>query len=90
MHPLWKAPFLQLRNPPPQEDRDLPTGEGMEMQDDPPQGEPQGTTGGVSSPIRKEEEDMLNEPQTQVTTTMENLAVGSPSDTMKSQSETHL
>ena len=75
---------------PPQEDRDLPTGENVEMQDDPPQGEPQGTVGGVSSPITKEEEDMLNVPQTQVPTEMANLLVGSPSDRIKSQPETHL
>ena len=62
----------------------------MEMQDDPPQGKLQGATGGVPSPIRKEEEDMLNEPQTQVTTEMANLSVGLPSDTTESQPETHL
>ena len=60
------------------------------MQDDVTPGEPQGANSGASSLIQKEEEEMLDEPQTQVTTEMTNLKVGSPSDPAKSQTETRL
>ena len=75
-------------------DQDPLTGDDMEMQDDSLQGaiDGKGATGGAS-PISKEHEALLNEeemPQTQVISEMQNLLVGSPTNTTPSRSETKL
>ena len=68
--------------PPPLEGEDPPTGNDLEMQDDTLQGAvgSEGATG-ETSPVTKEDEELLSEeetPQTQVISDMKNLTVCSP------------
>ena len=89
--PTMEMSLPQAQESSPQEEnQDPPAEEDVEMQDDATSGEPQGATGGAPSLIHKEEEEMLDEPQMQVTMEMVNLKVGSPSDPAKSQTETRL
>ena len=77
-----------------QEACDTTVGEDIEMQDTQPgtphTRDPQGATGGAASPISHEDEALLNDSPTGVTTNMANLSVPSPNNITEFQSETQL
>ena len=87
-------PRSQDEEPPSVEGQDPPTSNDVEMQDDTLQGAVggEGATGGTS-PVTKEDEELLGEeetPQTQVISDMKNPTVCSPSNQTLSRSETKL
>ena len=84
-----ETPLPQAEESTPQGDQDPTSNEDVEMRDD----TLQGAKGGSTSPVNKEEDDMLDEPpmpQTQVINGMPNLSVGSPANLTQSQMETQL
>ena len=90
-----ETPLPQVEESTPPGDQNPPSNKDVEMQDDTLQiavgGE--GAVGGNASPINKEEDEMLDEPQmphTQVISEMQNLSVGSPANLTQSQTETQL
>ena len=84
-----EMPLSQTEESTPQGDQDPPSNKDVEMWDD----TLQGAEGGSTSPVNKEEDDMLDEPltpQTQVISEMQNLSVGSHANLTQSQMETWL
>ena len=79
-------PLPQAEESTPPSDQNPPSNEDVEMQDNALQGAMggEGAVGGNTSPVNKEEDEMLDEPQTphtQVISEMQNLSVGSPANT---------